>query len=186
MPARQPASFRARTGPVPDSSCLKYTKASRHSARVAIRGPPGELRRLVGAIAKAQVAEVRGRRRRGGACLGVGDAEGRVPGAEDPVHLVVEPRGMAELDGHADGRGHPREAGAKTAGILPEVRGQLEEERTELGAEPARPCRGSGEGLGDVTQAGEVGDPLWDLQGEDEPRRGVLVPAGDRLRVGIR
>ena len=34
--SRRPTSSRASAGPVPDSSCLKYTNASRHSARAAV------------------------------------------------------------------------------------------------------------------------------------------------------
>ena len=160
--------------------------------RVAPLGPRGrrrprpELVRPVGAVAEAQVAEVRRHDDGRGALLGVGDAEGRVPGAEDAVHLLVEPRRVAKLDGHADGRRHQREAVAKTAGILPEVRRQLEEKRTELRAEPSDRVEEIPEGLSDVAQAGEVGDPLRDLEGETNPAGLSWSQPAIVFAVGIR
>jgi hypothetical protein len=145
------------------------------------RGPPGELGPRVGAVAEAEISEVRRRDHGRGPLLRVGDAERRVAAAEEVVDLVVEPRWVADLDGHPDGGRHPRETLAEAAGVLPEVRRKLEEERTALVAEPRDRVEKLGEGLGDVAQAGEMRDPLRHLEREDEPRGRHLRPAGDRL-----
>src|SRR5262245_55887103 len=64
--------------------------------------PAGQLIGAVGAIPETKVPEICRRDDRRSSLLRVGDAKRRVPGPEDLVYLVVEPRRVAKLDGHPD------------------------------------------------------------------------------------
>ena len=118
--------------------------------------------------------------------LGVGDAERRVLRAEQLVHRVVVPRGVAKLERDADLGRELREKIAELSRVDLHVVRELKEDRRQRRPEEPRPSEQLREVLFGADEALVVGYLLRGLEGVAKPRWRRGGPGGDHLRFGHR
>src|SRR5262249_44656652 len=134
--------------------------------------------------AEAHVPEGRGDGDRGRALLGVGDAERRAVRLEEGEDLLVEPGGMAELEGDFSSRGERAQARGQALDMEGEVRRQLEEEGAAALAERGRAFDEGADRAVRLLQPGAMGDLLRGLQGEAKRRWRLFGPGAEHGGIG--
>src|SRR6185503_3816071 len=163
---------------------LEVDEGAAGAKELADRSRPARqrLRRVLDG-AEAEVAPVRRGHRGRRALLVIDDAERDVPAAQQPVDLLVEPGGMAELEGDPQVGREQIEHPTQALHVLLEVRRELEEQRTELPPEEAGRVAEVANGILHLLQALEVRDLLRGLEREGEVIGGGGRPAGHRLGI---
>ena len=161
----------------------EHVGATRRS-RLNRLGPPRDVVRRIPFIAQAEVGVIGRDLDRGRQLLALGHAERQVSRPQAGVDLVIEPRGVAELERRADAWRKGVQEGVEQCEVLFEVGRELEQQRAELGAERGRRFEELTDAVAALAQPCVVRDPLRRLQRELERIRRRTVPPLEDLLVG--
>src|SRR6187549_124711 len=131
-------------------------------------GPARDVGGLVALVAQAEVAVVGGLDDRRGLVARIRDAQGQVARPQALVDRILEPRGVAELEGRRHLRRQRVEERVEDVEVALQVRRQLEQQRRQAGTEAGREIAEAADEIADVLEAAIVGDALGRLQCEAE------------------